>query len=156
MSLSEKYKKSREQIISRRNEIASERAKIATDEFMHSEAFKLALESGLSAVKNSVEGMVKQAVDMALDPINELKDSLLAHNIPNAVLRKYIHKLYSLYLHNQGEPEPAYEQMEYDVALYVGEHSDIWESIRVFEGTETIAEILAEIENLKPFVKNND
>ncbi len=150
MGLSEKYKACRQQIIEKRTAIATERAKLATDEFMKSEAFKLAIESGLPAVQQSVEQMVQKTINIALDPVNELRDSLLAHNIPNAILRKYIHKLYTIYLQNPDEDEPSYEQMERDVALYVGEHSDIWGSIKIFNGSESIEEIIKEIENLKP------
>lgn len=131
MALSDRYKKSRQDVISKREQLALERAQNSVAKFMETEQFKLSA-FALPEGQMAVDAIVRNTVHTTLDPTGEFLDTLHAKGFRPAEVRKMVSRLYVTYIQSLDGSEqqlPPYEDMLHDVSIYVGGHQEIYNTL---------------------------
>jgi hypothetical protein len=131
MSLSDKYRKKREEIATERERLAVERAKDSVKRIMESEQFRLS-SIALPEADMAVDAIIKDTVRTTLDPVGQLLDTLRAKGFRPAEIRKMVHRLYITYIQSLNTPEdqtPGYDEMLSSVADYVYTHQELYNTL---------------------------
>lgn len=131
MSLSDKYRKKREEVSSEKERLAIERAQSSVKRIMESEQFKLS-SLALPESAMAVDAIIRNTVKTTLDPVGQLQDTLRAKGFRMAEIHKMVHRLYVTYLQPLDENDgqvPEYEKMLSDVAIYLDAHQEIYNTL---------------------------
>lgn len=134
MALADRYKKQVNVIVERRAQLAYERATAISEEIINSDQFTLAIEAGLDNVSAAIDTILKRSCEAIFDPVADFMDTMRAKNLPEAFIRKFVHKQYDLITFtNEGNAVP-YEQMLEVVANFMCEHPEQYNSVKDLSG----------------------
>lgn len=128
MSVSDFYKKKRDEIASEREKLAVERAQSSVQRLMQSDQWKLSA-LALPEEAMAVDVIINTTVKSVLDPVAQLTDTLRAKGFRQAEVRNLVHNLFNTYCAAtyQGNPNDAvFEDMVKPVAEYVAEHQELY------------------------------
>lgn len=134
MSLSDRYKKQVNVIVERRAQLAYERAQAISEDVINSDQFALALESGLDNVSAAIDTILMKSCQAIFDPIADFMDTMRAKDLPEAFIRKYVHKQYDLITFSEESSNVPYEQMLEVVANYMCEHPEQYNGVKDLSG----------------------
>lgn len=136
MGLSDRYKKQVNVIVERRAQLAYERAQAISEDVINSDQFALALESGLDNVTAAIDTILRKSCEAIFDPVADFLDTMRAKNLPEAFIRKYVHKQYDLINFMEDSSGVPYEQMLETVADHFYKHPELYNSMQELSGEE--------------------
>lgn len=137
MALTDRFKKQANAMAERRAQLAYERAQAISKEIIQSDQFQLALETGIDNMNVEVDKILKASCSAIFDPVADFMDTMRCKNIPEAYIRNCVHKFYDL-INPTLSPDnvPEYEEMLSEVAQYMIEHPELYNSVRDMGGDQ--------------------
>lgn len=137
MALTDRFKKQANAIAERRAQLAYERAQAISKEIIESDQFQLAFETGMDNMSAEIDKILEASCTAIFDPVADFMDTMRCKNMPEAYIRYYVHKFYDLINPTtEAAKAPAYEDMLQEVAQYLVEHPELYNSVQDLSGTQ--------------------